>query len=90
MGEVYRARDTRLGREVALKVLSASSFGNPVRRARFVKEAQTAGGLNHPNLAAVYDVNLESSTPYIVSELVPGISLRALIERGPVPYLTRC
>src|SRR6266496_681041 len=85
MGEVYRARDTRLSREVALKVLPPQTLIDPVRRQRFSYEAQTTSGLNHPNIATVFDVNLDSEAPYIVSELIEGESLRHLIGRGPVP-----
>lgn len=84
MGEVYRARDARLSREVALKVLTASDFLEGGRRARFVQEARAASAMSHPNIATVYDVNLESEVPYIVSELIAGGSLRRVMERGPV------
>jgi Tol biopolymer transport system component len=82
MGEVYRARDLRLGRDVALKVLHSDVIGKGEARRRFVHEASTAGGLNHPNLVAVYDVNLEGDNPYIVTELVEGESLFTLLKRG--------
>src|SRR4051794_19806754 len=85
MGEVYRARDSRLGRDVALKVLRGATVRDLESRRRFVHEANAAGGLNHPNIVAVFDVNLEGENPYIVSELVEGDSLRKLLERGPVP-----
>jgi len=85
MGEVYRARDTRLNRDVALKVLRSGMVGNPESRRRFAHEATAAGALNHPAIVAVFDVNLEGETPYIVSELVEGESLRKVLERGPVP-----
>lgn len=84
MGEVYRATDTRLHREVALKVLRGG-FDGPESRLRFANEAQSAGLLNHPNIAAVYDVNLDGTTPYIVSELVEGKSLKELLRAGPLP-----
>jgi Tol biopolymer transport system component len=85
MGEVYRARDTRLGREVALKILRGSTLRDPDSRRRFAHEANAAGALNHPNIVAVFDVNLEGENPYIVTELVEGESLRKMLERGAVP-----
>jgi len=72
MGEVYRARDTRLGRDVALKILPADLANDPSRRARFEQEARAVAALNHPNIVAVYDVG----DGYIVSELVDGEPLR--------------
>jgi eukaryotic-like serine/threonine-protein kinase len=85
MGEVYRARDTRLGREVALKVLPAEVSGDPARRARFEQEARAAAALNHPNIVGTHDVGDQDGVFYIVSELVPGDTLSALIEQGPLP-----
>src|SRR5690349_18783468 len=85
MGEVYRARDSRLNRDVALKVLRGSTVRDADSRRRFVHEATAAGALNHPNIVAVYDVNLEGDNPYIVTELVEGDSLRKVIQRGAVP-----
>src|SRR4051794_21511277 len=88
MGEVYRARDTRLGREVALKVLPAALSSDPARRARFEQEARATAALTHPNIVAVYDVGEVPGLPaqmYLVSELVPGETLAAFLERGPVP-----
>jgi Tol biopolymer transport system component len=88
MGEVYRARDTRLGREVALKVLPAALSSDPGRRARFEQEARATAALSHPNIVAVYDVGQVPGLPaqmYLVSELVPGETLAAFLERGPVP-----
>ncbi|MBM3811420.1 MAG: hypothetical protein FJW20_07265 [Acidimicrobiia bacterium] len=85
MGKVYRARDRRLGREVALKLLPQEMMDNPRRLQRFATEARSAGALNHPNIVAVFDVNLEPPNLYIVTELVDGHSLRRLMERGPVP-----
>src|SRR5689334_11878900 len=84
MGEVYRARDTRLGREIALKVLPPDVSGDPSRRQRFEQEARAASALNHPNILSIYDVGAEGGVVYMVSELVEGDSLRAVIERGPV------
>src|ERR1700742_945395 len=81
MGEVYRARDTRLGREVALKVLPPGLSEDVSRRARFEQEARAVAALNHPNIVAVYDVG----DGYIVSELVTGDTLTAMLEHGPLP-----
>jgi Tol biopolymer transport system component len=85
MGEVYRARDARLGRDVALKILPAELAGDPSRRQRFELEARAVAALNHPNIVAVYDVGFEDRAAYIVSELVQGETLRAVIQHGPVP-----
>ena len=85
MGEVYRARDSRLNREVALKILRSATLRDPDSRRRFAHEANAAGALNHPNIVAVFDVNLEGENPYIVTELVEGESLRKMLERGAVP-----
>ena len=84
MGEVYRARDRRLGRDVALKVLHEGAVRDLGLR-RLVQEASAAGSLNHPNIVAVFDVNLDAETPYIVAELVDGESLHQFIRRGPIP-----
>src|SRR5215467_13688193 len=84
MGEVYRARDTRLGREIALKVLPDDVAADPSRRARFEQEARAASALNHPNILSIYDVGTENGVVYMVSELVEGESLRDVIERGAV------
>src|SRR6185437_128034 len=85
MGEVYRAHDTRVGRQVALKILPESPARDEERRRRFEQEARLAASLNHPNLMAIYDVGLGSHPPYIVSEFVPGESLRAMVAKGPLP-----
>ena len=85
MGEVFRARDTRLSREIALKILPESFAHDAARRARFKQEARAASALNHPNIVTVHDLGEEGEVSYIVTELVEGESLRALIERGPVP-----
>src|ERR1700686_3203043 len=88
MGEVYRAIDTRMGRAVALKILPESLARDDERRRRFEQEARLAAALNHPNVMAIYDVGLDQHPPYIVAELVPGESLRAvigtLIEKGAI------
>jgi serine/threonine protein kinase/sugar lactone lactonase YvrE len=85
MGEVYRARDTRLGRYVAVKILPAELCHDPVRLARFEHEARAASALNHPNIVSVYDIGRENDIPFIVTELIEGESLRRLITKGPVP-----
>jgi serine/threonine protein kinase len=85
MGEVYRARDTRLGREVALKVLLRDRAADPAQQARFRREAQAASALNHPNILAVYDVGVEDGISFIITELVDGTSLREEVARGPLP-----
>ena len=77
MGEVYRARDPRLGREVAIKVLPADSSADPDRLRRFEQEAKAAGALNHPNLLAVFDTGQHEGSPYVVFELLEGETLRA-------------
>jgi eukaryotic-like serine/threonine-protein kinase len=82
MGEVFRARDTRLGRDVAIKVLPSSVATLPDRLQRFAQEAQAAAALNHPNVVAVYDVHTEGDTPYVVSELLEGETLRAALGQG--------
>ena len=85
MGEVYKALDTRVGRQVALKILPDSLARDQERRRRFEQEARLSAALNHPNIMAIYDVGLDQHPPYIVAELVPGESLRALIGKGPIP-----
>jgi eukaryotic-like serine/threonine-protein kinase len=85
MGEVYRARDPRLNREVALKVLPPEVARDGIRRRRFLEEARAAGGLNHPNILAVHDVSVGTGTAFIVSELLDGRRLRDEIDRGPLP-----
>ncbi len=85
MGEVYRALDSRLGREVALKALRASFSQDPDRLRRFEREARAAGALNHPNLLAIYDLGTHEGSPYIVSELLEGETLRARLGQGAVP-----
>src|SRR6266404_4526111 len=77
MGEVYRARDSRLGREVAIKVLPETFAHDPDRRARFEREARAVAALSHPNILAVYDIGDENGLLYTVSELVIGETLSA-------------
>jgi serine/threonine protein kinase len=81
MGEVYRARDHRLGREVALKVLPETVSKDPERLARFDREARALAALNHPNILVVHDVGSEDETAYIVSELLEGETLRNHLGR---------
>ncbi len=84
MGEVYRARDERLKRDVAVKVLPGSFSDDPDRLRRFEQEAQAAGALNHPNITAVYDLGTHDRAPYIVTELLEGETLRARLSGGPL------
>ena len=81
MGEVFKARDTRLNRIVAIKILPADRVADPDRKQRFVQEAQAASALNHPNIVIVYDINSEDGIDYMVMECVAGKTLDALIPR---------
>jgi serine/threonine protein kinase/sugar lactone lactonase YvrE len=85
MGEVYRARDPRLGREVAVKVLPASFSADADRLRRFEQEARAAGVLNHPNITAVHDIGSHEDAPYVVQELLEGETLRAVLSGGRIP-----
>src|SRR5579884_1421907 len=85
MGEVWRARDPRLKREVAIKILPPAFARDPERVARFEHEARAASALNHPNIVSVFDVGGEKGTSWIVTELVDGEPLSALIAHGPLP-----
>ncbi len=85
MGEVYRARDTRLGREVAVKVLPAAFATDPGRMRRFEQEARAAGMLNHPNILVLYDIGTHGGSPYLVTELLEGQTLRQRLEDGVIP-----
>src|SRR5437588_9432762 len=85
MGEVYRARDEKLNRDVAIKVLPATLSQDGDRLRRFEQEAQAAGALNHPNILAVYDVGTHDGAPYIVSELLEGEELREQLSDGSLP-----
>ncbi len=85
MGEVYRAKDPRLGREVAIKVLPASFSQDADRLRRFEQEARAAGLLNHPNITAVYDIGSHDGAPYVVSELLEGETLRSALAVGRLP-----
>ncbi len=85
MGEVWRARDTELGREVAIKVLPPQVADSPDRRKRFEREARATAALNHPNLLTVHDVGIDHDQPYIVTELLEGETLRRVLRHGPPP-----
>src|SRR4029453_13339685 len=85
MGQVYRARDERLSREVALKVVHADLAQDAERLKRFEHEARAAGVLNHPNIGAVYDTGQSNGSPYIVSELLQGQTLRDCLAMGTLP-----
>src|SRR5450432_3538608 len=82
MGEVYRARDSRLGREVAIKVLPEALGSDPERLKRFEREARSASALNHPNIVTIYDIGAAEAVSYIAMELVQGESLRAVLTDG--------
>jgi serine/threonine protein kinase len=82
MGEVYRAKDPRLGRDVAIKVLPTSFSQDTDRLRRFEQEAKAAGVLNHPNITAVYDIGTQEDAPYVVQELLEGESLRTALSGG--------
>ena len=84
MGEVYRARDTRLGRELAIKILPTGMAKDRERLGRFEKEARIASALNHPNIITVYDIGWSGSIPYIALELVDGVTLRQRMDQGPM------
>jgi eukaryotic-like serine/threonine-protein kinase len=88
MAEVYRARDTRLGRDIALKVVNEALASDPELLHRFEQEARLAGSLNHPNLVAVYDFGLHDGAPYFITELLKGESLRQRLSHGRVPLDT--
>jgi eukaryotic-like serine/threonine-protein kinase len=85
MGEVYRARDVKLARDVAIKVLPAALVGDPDRLARFAREAQVLASINHPNIAAIYHVEEADGTSALVMELVEGETLADRIAQGPIP-----
>jgi eukaryotic-like serine/threonine-protein kinase len=85
MGEVYRARDTRLNRPIAIKVLPSDVADDPDRLRRFEQEAQAASALNHPNILTIYDVGREAGVPFIAMEWVQGDTLRALLAAGRLP-----
>ncbi|HLV85352.1 MAG TPA: protein kinase [Candidatus Sulfotelmatobacter sp.] len=84
MGEVYRARDTRLNRDVAIKILPASFSQDQERLQRFAQESRAAAALNHPNILSIYDIGEENGAPYVVSELLEGETLRERLRNGPL------
>src|SRR5271166_2143748 len=84
MGEVYRARDTRLGRDVAIKILPESLTQDADRLRRFEQEARTVAALNHPNILGVYDIGQQQGSPYMVCELLDGETLREKMQEGPI------
>src|SRR6202049_1683126 len=84
MGEVYRASDERVGRDVALKILKPSLAQDQDRLRRFEQEARAAAVLNHPNIVAIYDIGMHEGAPYIVSELLVGQTLRERLLDGPL------
>ena len=83
MGEVYRARDTRLHRDVALKILPPATARDQGARARLEQEARTISSLNHPNICALYDVGRDGDLDYLVMEFLEGETMKARLERGP-------
>src|SRR6201997_2384185 len=85
MGEVYRARDTRLGREIALKILPESFARESDRLHRFEQEARAVAALNHPNILAVFDIGQHNGSPFLVSELLEGEPLRTVLGCGALP-----
>src|SRR5262245_20282912 len=85
MGEVYRARDTKLKREVAIKILPEEFACDTDRLGRFQREAELLASLNHPNIAAIYDLREPNNATFLVLELVEGETLADRIKRGPVP-----
>src|SRR6266481_1258122 len=85
MGEVVRARDTRLGRDVAIKILPESFARESDRLVRFEQEARAVAALNHPNILAVFDVGQHNGSPFLVSELLEGETLRAVLDHGALP-----
>ena len=85
MGEVYRAHDSRLNRTVAVKVLPSSFSADRERLQRFAQEARAAAALNHPNILSIFDIGEEAKTPYVVSELLEGETLRDRLRNGALP-----
>jgi predicted ATPase len=86
MGEVYRAKDSRLDREVAIKTLSLDGGSHPEALSRFEQEARSASALNHPNIVTIYELGHENGTHYIAMELVDGETVRSLLASGPIPF----
>jgi serine/threonine protein kinase len=85
MGEVYRARDTRLERTVAIKILPSNLSSDAVRKQRFEREAKTISSLNHPNICLLHDIGSQDGIDYLVMECVEGETLAKRLEKGPLP-----
>ena len=85
MAEVYRAKETRLGREVSIKVVSEALGGDGASLERFEREAKVAGSLDHPNIVPLHDVGLHDGKPNFVTELLQGETLRERLAKGPIP-----
>src|SRR5262245_18109369 len=85
MGEVYRARDTKLKRDVAIKILPEEFSRDPDRVSRFQREAEVLASLNHPNIASIYDLLDAEGTRYLILEFIDGETLAERIQRGPIP-----
>src|SRR6202049_2399725 len=85
MGEVYRARDTRLGRDVAIKILPKEMSSDPARKQRFEREAKTISSLNHPHICTLHDIGSQDGVDYLVMECVEGETLAKRLEKGPLP-----
>src|SRR5919199_3774549 len=86
MGEVYKARDVRLERIVAIKVISSRVAAEAPMRLRLLREARTASGLNHPHICTIYDVGQEGDSPFIAMEWLDGETLKDRLERGPLTW----
>jgi eukaryotic-like serine/threonine-protein kinase len=86
MGQVYRARDTRLDRTVAIKILSAHLSSDPTRKQRFEREAKAISSLNHPHICVLHDVGHQDGIDYLVMECVEGETLAKRLEKGPLPF----
>src|SRR5262249_2446860 len=84
LGEVYRARDTRVGRTVAIKVIAAGIAGDPERRERLVREARASAALSHPNIAALYEAGEDQGQLFLVFEFVPGETLNVVVSGRPL------
>src|ERR1700747_1289215 len=84
MGEVYRARDTRLGRDVAVKILATEFSADPIRKQRFEREAKTISSLNHPHICVLHDIGSQDGIDYLVMECVEGETLARRLEKGPL------
>src|SRR5437763_7030905 len=85
MGEVYRARDTKLNRDVAIKILPAALAADPAAHARFEREAQAVAALSHPDILGIFDFGVDDGVPYAVMELLDGSTLREPLQDGALP-----